>query len=110
MRAFVIVESCGPIESDTARVPAHRTEVVNNVATVNHEHTLSTEGRKLGTQLEVVLEWFVGVYRQLHHRDGRVGESVHQYRPGAVVDAPTVNIGTPPRGCDDVADLLSELW
>ena len=38
-------------------------KVVNDVATANYEHALLTDGRKLGTQLEVVLEWFVCVYR-----------------------------------------------
>ena len=37
------------------------------------------------------------------------GKPLHQRRPGAVVDAPAVDIGTYPGGVNDVADLCGHL-
>ena len=45
----------------------------------------SRSGASLATQLHVVVHALEGVQRQLHHRDRRVREGVHQHRPGAVV-------------------------
>ena len=46
-----------------------------------------------------------GVDRQLHDRDIRVGEGVHEHRPCAVIDAPAVVVEAHPHGCR-LGDLL----
>ena len=46
---------------------------------------------------------------QLHDRDVGLGKRVDQHRPGAVVDAPAVDIGADPGGVDHVAHLVGQL-
>ena len=56
----------------------------------------------------MVLERFERVDGQLHHRYRRLGEGMHQDRPGAVIDAPAVEVGSHPRRLDHVGDLVGE--
>lgn len=55
------------------------------------------------------VEALVGVDGQLDDRDGGVREGVHQHAPGAVVDAPRVDVRAHPGRGDDVTDLLRQL-
>ena len=57
----------------------------------------------------MVVQLLVRVDGQLDHGDIRVGNGVHQDRPGAVVDAPGVDVGADPGRVDRVADLLGEV-
>ena len=65
--------------------------------------------RQPGAELEVVGERLRRVDRELHDRDVGVREHVHEHRPGAVIDAPAVDVEADPRGIDDVGDLAREL-
>lgn len=54
-------------------------EIVHDVAAAEDEDTALAQRRQLGTQRDVVLEWFGRIDRQLHDRDVSGGEHVHQY-------------------------------
>ena len=73
------------------------------------EHAALAQRRELRAEFEVVVERLVGVDAQLHDRDRRVRERVHEHRPGAVVDAPAVDVRADPGRLDDVADLVGQL-
>ena len=77
-------------------------EVVHHVAAADDQHAALAQRRQPRAELEVVVERLVGVDAQLHDRDVGVREGVHQHRPGAVVDAPAVDVGAHPGRVHDV--------
>src|SRR5207237_7815554 len=91
------------------QVPAHPGQVVHDVAAGHDEDPATPQAGQPGAEVEVVVEVLVGVDGQLHDRDVGVGEGVHQDRPGAVVDAPGVDVSAHPGRVDRVADLGGEL-
>ena len=68
----------------------------------------SRSGASAAPERDVVGERLVGVDRQLQDGDVGVRKRVHQHRPGAVVDAPAVEVHADPRRLHDLGDLLGQ--
>src|SRR5450759_4141120 len=98
-----------PVEAVVGELPVHPAEVVHDIAAGDDENAMLAQRRQLGAEFEVVVEALVGVDAQLHDRDGRVRKGVHKHRPGAVVDAPAVEVRADPGRVDDVAHLRRQL-
>ena len=105
----VLVEPLGPVEARVRRAPGHGSEVVHDVATGHDEHAALPQRCKAGAEVDVEVERFNGVDRELHHRDVGLGEHVDQNRPRAVIESPAVGVGTDPHGLDDLGHLLGQL-
>ena len=82
---------------------------MHDVAAAEDEHTAVSQRCQGSAELEVVIEGFGGIDRQLHHRDVRGRKSVHQHGPGAVVESPAVAVLPDPGGMGEVRNLLREL-
>ena len=108
MAARCVVEAAGPLEPAVGLAPVDAVQVVHDVAAADDEHAPLAQRRELSAEPEVVLEWFLRVDRQLDDGDVGVGEGMHQDRPGAVVEAPTVVIEPDPRWLGDLGDLFGE--
>src|SRR5450759_685786 len=98
-----------PVEAVVGELPVHPAEVVHDIAAGDDENAMLAQRRQLGAEFEVVVEALVGVDAQLHDRAGRVRKGVHKHRPGAVVDAPAVEVRADPGRVDDVAHLRRQL-
>jgi hypothetical protein len=91
-----LVEPLGPVEAEIRGAPVHAPQVVHHVAAGHDEHATLAQRRQLGAQFEVEVQGLVGVDGKLHHRDRCVRERVHEDGPGAVVDAPAVDVRADP--------------
>ena len=98
----------GPVGADAGGVEVHEPQVVHDVPTADDEDSFPAKFVQLGTEIEVVVEGQFGVDLELQDRYVRGGEHVHEDRPRAVVDTPTVFIKSDVRGLDDINDALRE--
>src|ERR1700735_3200310 len=106
--ARVVIESMGRVGADAGQAEVDESKVVHDVAATDDEDALTTQRVQLRTQIEVVLERQLGIDRELQDRYVGGGEHVDQYRPGAVVDSPTVLVEPDVGRFHDVDDALGD--
>jgi hypothetical protein len=63
---------------------------MNDIATAQHQDAFASKRRQLSAQLKMERARVCFVDAELHHRYVGVGVSVPQYRPGPVIEPPTV--------------------
>src|SRR5688572_2165302 len=76
-----LVEPMCPVESEIRRVPAHRAEVVNDVAAANDEYSALTKRCEPRPKLEVVFKRSTRIDRKLHNGDIRCRKDVNKHGP-----------------------------
>ncbi len=103
-----VVEALRPVVAALVRIPVHPAQVVHHVAARHDEDALVEERREAGAEVDVVLDRLARIDRELDNGDVGIGEHVREHRPGAVVDAPAVDVHADPDGFGDLGDLLGE--
>ena len=100
---------CAQSNAPSGLRPVDPAEVVDHVAAPDDQHPRVAERGEPATELDVVLERLGGVDRQLHDGHVGVGEQVGEHGPGAVIDAPTVDVEPHPDRLDDLGDLRGDV-
>ena len=68
-----------------------------------------TQGCERRCELDVMLERFRGVDRELDDRDVGIGKCMDEHRPGAMVDPPAVSVDSDLSRSDETGDLICEI-
>ncbi len=92
--ADVVVETPRPrVGRGIGRRPVHPRQVVDHVAGADDQNAFLAQRRQALADGVALGRVDAGVHAQLHHRHRGLGIGVHQYRPGAVVQAPLALVG-----------------
>jgi len=82
---------------------------VHHVAAGHDQYALLAKRIEFRPEFQVIVQRLIGIDTELDDRDGGVRKSVHQHRPGAMIDAPAVHVGADPGRMDAITDLGREL-
>src|SRR5487761_2422521 len=86
------VEALGPVEAACRSAPVKESQIVHHIAAGDDHDVVREQTREACAEVDVILDRFARIDRELDHRHVRVREDMCKHRPGAVIKAPAVNV------------------